>query len=86
MVPPPRLERGFLPPEGNALSTELWGRLTSRQILPRDERGMVFDLPPPLDLCSAKSQIIVRKSVLSDGLAPALGLHLRLKSPLLDVQ
>jgi hypothetical protein len=22
-VPPPRLERGFLPPEGNALSTEL---------------------------------------------------------------
>lgn len=25
MVPPPRLERGLLPPEGNALSTELWG-------------------------------------------------------------
>lgn len=24
-MPPPRLERGSLPPEGNALSTELWG-------------------------------------------------------------
>ena|GEM_PF-2642375 len=26
LVPPPRLERGLLPPEGSALSTELWGR------------------------------------------------------------
>ncbi len=25
-MPPPRLERGYLPPEGSALSTELWGR------------------------------------------------------------
>jgi hypothetical protein len=25
-IPPPRLERGLLPPEGSALSTELWGR------------------------------------------------------------
>jgi hypothetical protein len=24
-IPPPRLERGSLPPEGSALSTELWG-------------------------------------------------------------
>jgi hypothetical protein len=24
-IPPPRLERGLLPPEGSALSTELWG-------------------------------------------------------------
>jgi hypothetical protein len=35
-MPPPRLERGFLPPEGNALSTELWGRWNrSGGILPR---------------------------------------------------
>lgn len=27
LVPPLRLERRFLPPEGNALSTELWGHL-----------------------------------------------------------
>ena len=29
-VPPPRLERGPLPSEGNALSAELWGQLPQR--------------------------------------------------------
>ena len=33
-VPPPRLERGLLPPEGSALSTELWGHFVIPKILP----------------------------------------------------
>lgn len=42
-MPPPRLERGSLPPEGNALSTELWGLHRNFTIIYADNKREIWE-------------------------------------------